>query len=427
MKKILITIIFSVFFNNISLAESYYFKNCKISTVVTGDYVINLKKNLIEVELTARSGEIQNFNDKIKLVEKYKIISEKIKSLKGNNLYYQYFLNSKEKSVTKLEYKKESGIDIDVFNLISKRKSFCSNIKIGWNKRKLDEAKMSKEKSEILKAQEKIRKEQNELAECKNSDYKKWDKCKGSYKTTAGHKYEGLFRMGEIIKGISIYPGGAKYVGDFKNNEPHGYGTFVWPNGDKYFGGWINGKSHGNGTRIWKDGRKYLGNFKNDKLDGKGTLFFPDGKKYEGEFLSGKRHGKGIITYPDGTAFVGKFITGKQEGMGQCVSTDGVSVPCKSKADVKPKDFTGKDTRDISIVARKWVRISQFESNTKKAKKVVDKLKSDFEIKAVEVCASKGNYKVLAKNIEVLEIDETPAYGLETKLKIAIKGTVECI
>ena len=30
------------------------------------------------------------------------------------------------------------------------------------------------------------------------------------------------------------------------------------------------------------------------------------------------------------------------------------------------------------------------------------------------------------KNIEVLEIDETPAYGLETKLKIGINGVVKC-
>ena len=35
-------------------------------------------------------------------------------------------------------------------------------------------------------------------------------------------------------------------------------------------------------------------------------------------------------------------------------------------------------------------------------------------------------FTVLKKNIEVLEVDETPAYGLETKLKIGINGVVEC-
>jgi len=56
----------------------------------------------------------------------------------------------------------------------------------------------------------------------------------------------------------------------------------------------------------------------------------------------------------------------------------------------------------------------------------MDKLKADFETKALELCVSKGNYSILEKKIELLEIDETPAYGLETKFKIGIKGAVEC-
>ena len=225
---------------------------------------------------------------------------------------------------------------------------------------------------------------------------------------------------------MAIFSGGSKYVGDFKNFEPHGYGSFAWANGDKYFGEWMNGKSHGNGTKIWKDGREYSGFFKNDKIHGSGTIYYPDGKKFVGEFINGKRHGEGTFTYPDGTAFVGKFIAGKQKGLGECINVDGSSIPCKGKSDTQKKDFSGKDTYDISIVAKKWVRISHYESNSKKGKKIMDKLKTDFETKAKELCSSKGNYKVLDKRIEVLEIDETPAYGLETKLKIGIEGVVEC-
>ena len=55
----------------------------------------------------------------------------------------------------------------------------------------------------------------------------------------------------------------------------------------------------------------------------------------------------------------------------------------------------------------------------------MDKLKADFDIKARELCSPKS-FNILEKNIEVLEIDETPAYGLETKLKIGINGAVEC-
>ena len=100
----------------------------------------------------------------------------------------------------------------------------------------------------------------------------------------------------QILKGIALFPGGAKYIGDFKDFKPHGYGNFAWTNGDKYFGEWKNGKSHGNGTKIWKDGREYSGSFENDKLHGVGTFYYPDGKKYKGAFINGKRHGKGTFT-----------------------------------------------------------------------------------------------------------------------------------
>ena len=145
-----------------------------------------------------------------------------------------------------------------------------------------------------------------------------------------------------------------------------------------------------------------------------------------GEFINGKRHGEGTFTYTDGRAYIGTFVDGKEKGVGICISEDGETVPCTGKTETQTKEFSGKDTEKISIVAKKWVRISQYETNTKKGKKIMDKLKADFEIKALELCATKGSYEVLRKNIEVLEIDETPAYGLETKLKLGINGIVEC-
>ena len=56
----------------------------------------------------------------------------------------------------------------------------------------------------------------------------------------------------------------------------------------------------------------------------------------------------------------------------------------------------------------------------------MDQLKNDFHAKALELCATKDNYKVLEKKIKVLEIDETPAYGLEAKLQLGINGIIEC-
>tara|TARA_B100001123_G_scaffold445691_1_gene597947 strand:- start:288 stop:1571 length:1284 start_codon:yes stop_codon:yes gene_type:complete len=426
MKKIFQFIFIYLCFCSSANSESYYFKGCKLSNVVTGEYIININKKIIQVNLRAADGTVQNFSDEIKSIEKDKIISEKIKSTKGKDIYYQYFLDAKSKSVIKLQYKKESGVDMEIFRINEKKESFCTDIKTDWNKKKIEAAEAKKEQKEILKAKEKLEKEQSSIIECQNKNYKEWNNCKGTYKAETGLKFKGTFKNGKIRKGISIYPGGARYIGEFKNFEPHGYGTFIWSNGDKYYGEWNNGKSEGNGTKIWKNGRKYLGTFKNDQLHGKGTLFYPDGKKYEGEFINGKRHGTGTFVYPDGTAYIGTFIAGNEEGVGECIDTSGLSIPCKSRTDTQVKDFSGKDVKNIQIVARKWVRISQYESNTKKGKKVMDKLKTDFELKAAEICASQGAYNTLEKKIEVLEIDETPAYGLETKLKIAITGVVEC-
>ena len=92
MKKILTMILLSFLYCSSSFSESYYFKDCKISNAVTANYTINLKKNIIEVELKTIDGNVQNFSDKIKSIEKDKIVSEKIKSAKGKDLYYQYFL-----------------------------------------------------------------------------------------------------------------------------------------------------------------------------------------------------------------------------------------------------------------------------------------------------------------------------------------------
>ena len=425
MKKIFFTIFLTFLFSNNGHAESYFFKNCELSNAVVGHYIINLQKNVIEVELKRQDGVVQNFSDKIQTNEKNKIVSEKIKSEKSEELYYQYFLNSETQTVTKLEYTKQDGVDMSIFKLNSKRRTRCLDVKADWDKEKIDKDKVKKEQEEILKAQEELRKEQEKVFECQGDNISKWKDCKGTYKSETGHEYKGMFKNGKIIKGISLYPGGSKYVGEFANFKPDGYGTFLYANGDRYYGNWKNGKANGEGTKLWSDGREYAGTFKDDKLHGDGNLYYPDGKKYEGEFKNGKRHGVGTFTYPDGTAFVGKFIEGKQQGLGTCINVDGSSIPCQSKAETQTQDFSGKDTRKISIVAKKWIRISQYEANSKKGKKIMDKLKSDFEIEAKEACLPK-TYETLDKKIEVLEVDETPAYGLETKVKIGINGVVEC-
>ena len=61
MKEVLFAIFLSSVFCNTGFAESYYFKGCKISNAVTGNYIINLEKNIIEVELKMIDGTVQHF------------------------------------------------------------------------------------------------------------------------------------------------------------------------------------------------------------------------------------------------------------------------------------------------------------------------------------------------------------------------------
>ena len=231
MKKILIILLLDLLFSNTVFAETYHFKGCKLSNTVVGDYIINLDKKVIEVTLVAVDGTIQYFSDKIKLIEKDQIVSDKIESGKGDKIYFEYYLNAKSKTVTKLQYKKESGIDMDLFKLQLKKTNDCSDVKAGWNKDKIKKAEISKETKQILKAQEKIKKEQSSIIKCEGNNYKQWTNCKGSYKAETGHKYDGIFKNGKILKGTASFPGGATYIGEFKDYKPHGYGNFVWKDG----------------------------------------------------------------------------------------------------------------------------------------------------------------------------------------------------
>ncbi len=57
-------------------------------------------------------------------------------------------------------------------------------------------------------------------------------------------------------KGIFTYPDGAKYEGEFVNNEKKGLGMFTWPNGAKYEGEFDEGTANGRGTEYGPDGSK---------------------------------------------------------------------------------------------------------------------------------------------------------------------------
>ena len=190
------------------------------------------------------------------------------------------------------------------------------------------------------------------LPECEGKDDSKWSNCQGTYlkkevRSGLTRDYTGEFgsvpgkRHG---KGSSkVYKDGSfisTYVGEYKNDKPHGQGTTLWKNGDKYVGEWKDGAPHGQGTYTYVDGAKYVGEYKDGKKDGQGTYTYVDGKQYVGEFKNGKMHGIGTyslinfkpkitetisgglietvvpITKSGGVIYVGEFKHGKPNGQG---------------------------------------------------------------------------------------------------------------
>ncbi len=76
-------------------------------------------------------------------------------------------------------------------------------------------------------------------------------------------------------RGTYIYKeGSAKYVGDFKNNFPHGIGICTYANGDRYEGEWADGAFQGQGTLYIRDGTIVSGFWRAGEYVGKTA---PDG------------------------------------------------------------------------------------------------------------------------------------------------------
>lgn len=96
----------------------------------------------------------------------------------------------------------------------------------------------------------------------------------------------------EIHKGTVYHelPGcsAGLYIGELKNELPHGFGTWSYPDGGEYAGQWEKGLFHGPGTYTWPDGQAYEGAWEEGFPHGKGTMTYPDGTPEHGEWSGGR-------------------------------------------------------------------------------------------------------------------------------------------
>ena len=125
-----------------------------------------------------------------------------------------------------------------------------------------------------------INNEISSLPPCPSSADEVWTNCFGLYRLSDGDIY----------------------IGEWKDDEKHGQGTYNYLQGGKYVGGWKKNQKHGQGSLTLSDGDKYVGSFKDGNFNGQGTLSILDGgdfadrEEYVGTFKDDEFNGQGTYT-----------------------------------------------------------------------------------------------------------------------------------
>lgn len=103
-----------------------------------------------------------------------------------------------------------------------------------------------------------------------------------------------------------------KFASLYQTPQPETY-LFLFNNLLGYHGEWqidlpegeirdpVIGKKHGQGTYLFPDGARYTGEWKNDARHGYGTMQYPDGSRFEGAWFSNMREGQGHTVLPNGS------------------------------------------------------------------------------------------------------------------------------
>ena len=188
---------------------------------------------------------------------------------------------------------------------------------------------------------------QRSLPSCSRTvPIKAWDGCQGSETNSSGGRYVGEYRNGQRNgRGTYSFADRGKYVGEFKDDQPNGQGVYTYAEGSKYVGEFKDGRPNGQGTATYANGNKYVGEFKDGKENGKGTKTASTAGKfireYVGEFKDGKENGLGTHTEANGNKYVGEFKDDKPNGQGTATYANGN----KYVGEFKDGQFHGQGTR----------------------------------------------------------------------------------
>ncbi len=126
--------------------------------------------------------------------------------------------------------------------------------------------------------------------------------------------------------GTFVHANGDRYVGDFRDGQPHGKGILYARSGNKYLGDWDMSRREGTGRMIFREGHVYTGAFSRDQFHGQGRMDFANGDRYEGQWKQNRPHGKGIYTYRNHAWYEGSFENGCFQGEGIFHHRDGSRI-----------------------------------------------------------------------------------------------------
>jgi hypothetical protein len=112
------------------------------------------------------------------------------------------------------------------------------------------------------------------------------------------------------------YTNGNKYMGQAKNQKPHGQGTMMrHANGDeKYEGSFDRGIPNGYGVTTYSPSERHEGYYKDGQYDGFGIYYFEGGARYEGKYKAGMQHDTGKYVYESGDVVDGIYANGVLNG-----------------------------------------------------------------------------------------------------------------
>ena len=104
---------------------------------------------------------------------------------------------------------------------------------------------------------------------------------------------------------------------------------------DLYKGWFVGNKREGFGRHVWPDGAEYEGEWKNDLPNGKGKEKWPDGSTYDGECWGGVKHEGVQLIDACVDLYKGSFVANEKIGFGRYFGPDGAEHEEKFKANGK--------------------------------------------------------------------------------------------